>query len=69
MKRPTRRIPQPQPASLDVMRDFIRATLEEHQLEWHAQLTSDQPFWIHLLGLHLRMVELDRMEEAIAELL
>jgi hypothetical protein len=27
------------------------------------------PYWTHLLALHLRIVELDRLEDAVKELL
>ena len=27
------------------------------------------PYWVYLIGLHLRMVELEHLEEAVQELL
>ena len=55
--------------SVDVLRDFIRACGEDHQEAWQKELTSDHPFWINLLALHLRMVELEHLEGAVGELL
>ena len=69
MKRASRRTPPSQPVSADVLRSFIHATTDEHQRAWQAELTGDTPFWIHLLGLHLRLVELERLEEGVGELL
>jgi hypothetical protein len=69
VKRASRRTPAAQPVSVDTLRSFIQATTDEHQRAWHAELTGDTPFWIHLLGLHLRLVELERLEEGVGELL
>jgi hypothetical protein len=38
-------------------------------LAWQAELTSAAPYWAYLLNLHLRLVELGRMEEGVEELL
>lgn len=71
MKRPSRKAslrskPRPTP---DQIRHYMRALSDEHQLEWHRELHSDAPYWVYLLNLHLRMVELDHLEAAAAELL
>jgi hypothetical protein len=69
MKRASRRAPAAQPVSVDTLRSFIQASIDEHQKAWLAELTSDTPFWVNLLGVHLRLVELDRLEEGVGELL
>jgi hypothetical protein len=42
---------------------------DEHQLAWHTELLSSAPHWVYLLGLHLRMCELEHLEPAAGELL
>ena len=64
-----RRTPPPQPDSVDTIRSYMKALSEHHDQEWQAELASERPFWIHLLALHLRMIELDHLEEAVGELL
>ena len=72
MKRPCRRKTaqsknsQPTP---DQIRRYIECAADEHQLVWHAEVTSAAPHWVYLLNLHLRLVELERMEEGVKELL
>ena len=68
MKRPSRRTPA-QHVSADTLRNFIQASIDEHQKAWLAELTSDAPFWVNLLGLHLRLIELDHLEDGVGELL
>jgi hypothetical protein len=36
---------------------------------WGAELTSSAPHWVYLIGLHLRLIELEHVEEAAQELL
>jgi len=72
MKRPrhrTQRMQAPKPASVDTLRSYMKATSENHNEEWSAELMSQAPYWEYLLGLHLRMIELDHLEEAVQELL
>ena len=72
MKRPrhrTQRMQPPQPVSVDTLRSYMKAVSDNHNEEWSAELMSDAPYWTHLLALHLRMVELDHLEEAVQELL
>ena len=57
------------PPTPDQIRRYVQCAADEHHLSWQAELTSDQPHWVYLLGLHLRLVELDRMEEGVEELL
>ena len=54
-------------------RDEVQAYLEkfydDHQKEWQAEIMESQPKWPYLLGLHLRLVELENLETAVKELL
>jgi hypothetical protein len=69
MKRPRHRTQPRQPVTVDTLRSYMQAMSENHNEQWSAELMSDAPYWIHMLGLHLRMIELDRLEEAVGELL
>ena len=72
MKRPRHRIERtqpPKPASVDTLRSYMRAMSANHNEEWSTELMSESPYWAYLLGLHLRMIELDHLEEAVQELL
>lgn len=53
----------------DQIQAYIQAMNEQHQLEWRAELKSSAPHWEYLLGLHLRLVELEHLESGSAELL
>jgi hypothetical protein len=53
----------------DQIRQYIRCSVDEHHLSWQAELTSSEPHWAYLLGLHLRLVELEHLETAAGELL
>ena len=53
----------------DQIRGYMQALAEEHQQAWQAELTSSQPHWVYLIGLHLRLVELEHVEEAAQEFL
>ena len=53
----------------DDIRRYIQCSADEHQLAWKTELTSATPYWVYLLNLHLRLVELERMEEGMEELL
>jgi hypothetical protein len=55
--------------SPDQIRRYIQCAADEHHLAWQTELTGSQPHWVYLLSLHLRLVELDRMEEGVEELL
>ena len=54
--------------SPDLVRQYIQSLVEQHQHEWHEELMAAAPYWTHLLCLHLRIVELDHLEEAVQEL-
>jgi hypothetical protein len=53
----------------DQIRRYIECSTDEHHLSWQAELTSSEPHWVYLLGLHLRLVELEHLETAAGELL
>ena len=53
----------------DQIRNYIQCMSDEHQRAWQTELMTSAPYWVYLLGLHLRMVELDHMEAAVEELL
>ena len=55
--------------SPDLIRQYIQRLVDQHQQEWHEELVDTAPYWTHLLCLHLRIVELDHLEEAVQELL
>ncbi len=53
----------------DEIRGYIRQLYDHHQREWHRRLLAAAPEWSFLLALHLRLIELERMESAVEELL
>jgi len=55
--------------SPDQIRHYMECMADEHQLAWHTELLSSAPHWVYLLGLHLRMCELEHLEPAAGELL
>jgi hypothetical protein len=55
--------------TLDQLQQYIQCMADEHQQTWRAELMSSAPYWVYLLGLHLRLVELDHLENAVEELL
>ena len=65
-KRVAPRLAGPTP---DQIRGYIQVMAEEHQQAWHAELMGAAPYWVYLMALHLRLVELDHMEEAAQEFL
>ena len=46
--------------------DFL---IDEHLGAWQSEVFSDAPRWPVLLGLHLRLVELEHLESGAGELL
>ena len=46
--------------------DFL---IDEHLGAWQSEIFSDAPRWPVLLGLHLRLAELEHLEDAAQELL
>ena len=63
-KREPRRRPTPQQ-----IRGYLEALQHEHHLAFQVELLSNNPQWIVMLGLHLRMVELEQLEAGMQELL
>ncbi len=59
---------QPEPTA-DQIRQYMQAMADQHQEAWHKELTSSAPEWIYLLALHLRMAELEHLDEAAVEFL
>ena len=53
----------------DQIRHYLRCLAEEHQVAWHEEVMSSAPHWVFLLGLHLRLIELEHLEPAALELL
>ena len=53
----------------DLLRQYMQSLAEEHQEAWRSELMSAAPYWTYLLGLHLRLVELENLEAAVQELL
>lgn len=71
MKRNPRKRPaqKPGPPTPDEIRLHIAHLVDAHQGEWRAELlTAPVPDWSRLLGLHLRLVELSRIEAVMGEL-
>lgn len=55
--------------TLDQIRQYVQAMADEHQQAWQQELMEKAPYWVYLIGLHLRMVELEHMETAVQEFL
>jgi hypothetical protein len=70
MKRSSRK-PQPQtkPVMLDQVELYTERLVDHHQQEFHDELLEPAPEWIYLLGVHLRLVELEHLAPAVQELL
>ncbi len=56
-------------ASPDSLRAYIEEVLLAHQLEWARHLAGAEVDWTIMLGLHLRLVELEHLEEHLEDLL
>lgn len=63
-KRSERRRPTP-----EQIRGYLEALQHEHQFAWQEELLSDSPHWVVMLGLHLRLHELEHLEAGMQELL
>jgi hypothetical protein len=70
MKRPShgRKTHRPRPTP-DQLLQHIQAFADQHHHEWQLELTDQAPNWTYLLGLHLRLVELEQLTPATGELL
>jgi hypothetical protein len=51
------------------IRAHIQRLIQDHQQAWSEELYCDQPDWEFILGLHLHLIELERLEPAAQELL
>jgi hypothetical protein len=60
--------PKSQP-TLDELQAYLEKFYQQHQQEWQAEILEAAPEWHYLLGLHLRMVELENMQAAMGEFL
>jgi hypothetical protein len=67
MKKKVRR--RPAPTTIEQLRANFEAMADDYQDLWIEEVLSDAPRWGHVLGLHLRICELERLEEAGWELL
>jgi len=57
------------PTTIEDLRANFEAMADGYQDLWIEEVLSDAPRWGHVLGLHLRICELERLEEAGLELL
>jgi len=53
----------------DEFQAYLGKFYDQHKKEFCDELLDPAPEWIYLLGLHLRLVELEHLDPAIAELL
>lgn len=67
--KPNHTYPNHSDAHPDQMRDYMARLAADHEEAWTAELYSQRPEWIYLLGLHLRLVALEHLEPAVEELL
>jgi len=65
-KRPATPASEPTPEQLH---HYMQKMEDEHQQAWHQELMGKAPYWECLIGMHLRLVELEHMETAVRELL
>lgn len=57
------------PQSIEELRANFEAMSDTMQDLWAEEVLSDAPRWGHVLGLHLRICELEHLEEVGLELL
>ena len=53
----------------DQLREHIAYLAVEHNHAWLREITSEAPHWTGALALHLRLAELEHLEEGVQELL
>jgi hypothetical protein len=68
MKKKTMRH-RPASRTIEEIRANFEAMADGYQDLWIEEVLSDAPRWGHVLGLHLRICELEHLEEAGLELL
>ncbi len=69
MKRASRKRLSRKKPSPDLIRKHIQRLVDDHHLAWHEELQKPAPYWTHLLALHLRLVELENLENGVGDLL
>ena len=57
------------PPTIEELQANFEALADGYQDLWIEEVLSDAPRWGHVLGLHLRICELEHLEEAGLELL
>jgi hypothetical protein len=57
------------PPTIEELRASFEAMADGYQDLWVEEVLSDAPRWGQVLGLHLRICELEHLEEAGLELL
>jgi hypothetical protein len=67
MKRSSSHGPKRRPTPRQI-RGYLEALQHEHQFAYQEELLSDSPQWVVMLGLHLRLVELEHLEAGLQEL-
>jgi hypothetical protein len=68
MKKKTARRPAA-PRTIEEVRAKFEDMANGYNECWLAEVLSDQPRWGYVLGLHLRLCEIQHLEEAGGELL
>jgi hypothetical protein len=53
----------------DQIRQYMQKMVDQHLQDWREQVLGDSPHWVYLLAIHLRLIELEGMENAVQELL
>ncbi len=66
IKQTTAKTPCPTP---DEFQAYLEKFYDQHQKEFCDELLEPAPEWIYLLGLHLRLVEMEHLVPAVEELL
>lgn len=69
MKRASRKRCTNQKPTADEILEHVDYLVDEHHRAWHTELTSAAPHWTGLLALHLRLAELEHLDDAVKELL
>lgn len=58
-----------QPPTIEELRASFDEIMDQVQDYWQEEVLSDAPCWGLVLGLHLRLCELEHLQEAGLELL
>jgi hypothetical protein len=57
------------PVKLEETQARIDSAIDQFQEAWEEELFSDAPSWGIALGIHLRLCELEHLEQACEELM